>query len=59
MGGSGGRVRDDIQLKQEFFNFLKIYIGFEVLTAVVMKSFIFWGVMSCSQLKVSNIPLKH
>jgi hypothetical protein len=26
--------------------------GFEVLTAVVMKSYIFWDIMQCSLLKV-------
>jgi hypothetical protein len=30
------------------------YIGFEVLTAVVMKSSTFWDIMSCSQLKVNR-----
>jgi hypothetical protein len=28
-------------------------VGFEVLTAVVMKSSIFWDIMSCSPLKVT------
>jgi hypothetical protein len=26
-------------------------MGFEVLAAVIMKSAVFWGIMSCSQLK--------
>jgi hypothetical protein len=33
------------------FNYMQ-YIGFEVLTAVVMKSYIFWDVMSYSLFKV-------
>jgi hypothetical protein len=28
------------------------YVGFEVLTAVVMKNYIFWDIMPYSQLKV-------
>jgi hypothetical protein len=37
------------------------YVGFEVLTAVVMKSSAFWDIVSCSSLKVNQsfggIPL--
>jgi hypothetical protein len=29
------------------------YVGFEVLTAVVMKSTIFWDITPCSLLKVN------
>jgi hypothetical protein len=29
-----------------------IYIEFEILTAVVMKSSVFWGIMQCSLLKI-------
>jgi hypothetical protein len=31
-----------------------IYVGFEVMTAVVMKSYIFWDITSCSLLKVNR-----
>jgi hypothetical protein len=30
-----------------------LYVGFEVLTAVVMKSTIFWDITPCSPLKVT------
>jgi hypothetical protein len=30
------------------------YAGFEILTAVVMKSTIFWDITPCSPLKVSE-----
>jgi hypothetical protein len=30
------------------------FVGFEVLTAVVMKSYIFWDIMLCSPLKVNR-----
>jgi hypothetical protein len=30
------------------------YVGFEVLTAVVMKSYIFWDITSCSPIKVNR-----
>jgi hypothetical protein len=30
------------------------YIIFEVLTMVVMKSFVFWDIMPCSPLKVNK-----
>jgi hypothetical protein len=33
-------------------------VGFEVLTAVVMKSSIFWDITSCSPLKV-NVLEEH
>jgi hypothetical protein len=33
-----------------FFN----YVGFEVITVVVMKSAIFWDIMPCSLLKVNQ-----
>jgi hypothetical protein len=36
------------------FSFFSL-VGFEVLTAVVMKSIIFWDVMPCSPLKVSDV----
>jgi hypothetical protein len=36
----------------------KYNVGFEVLTAVVMKSSIFWDVMPCSPLKV-NVSEEH
>jgi hypothetical protein len=32
-------------------------LGFEVLTAVVMKSSIFWDITPCSQLKASHKAL--
>jgi hypothetical protein len=31
-----------------------VYVGFEVLTAVVIKSSIFWDITSCSPLKVNR-----
>jgi hypothetical protein len=34
-------------------------IGFEVLTAVVMKSDGFWGVVSCGSLRQSDFSEKH
>jgi hypothetical protein len=34
-------------------NFVKL-VGFEVLTAVIMKSYIFWDMMSYSSLKVGQ-----
>jgi hypothetical protein len=40
-----------------FITEIKIYfllVGFEVLTAVVMKSTIFWDIMPCSLLKVNR-----
>jgi hypothetical protein len=33
---------------------LSSFIGFEVLTAVVMKSIIFWDITSCNPLKVNR-----
>jgi hypothetical protein len=30
------------------------YVGFEVLTAVVMNSSVFWDIMPCSPLKVNR-----
>jgi hypothetical protein len=37
----------------EDWNWVKFYLGFEVLTAVAMKSSIFCDITSCSQLKVN------
>jgi hypothetical protein len=34
-----------------------IFVGFEVLTAVVMKSTIFWNITPCSPLKVNRRAL--
>jgi hypothetical protein len=34
-------------------------IGFEVLTAVVMKCSIFWDIMPCNPLKVTEVSEKH
>jgi hypothetical protein len=34
-------------------------LGFEVLTAVVMKSSIFWDIMWCCQLKVNRVSEEH
>jgi hypothetical protein len=34
-------------------------IGFEILTAVVMKSAIFWDITPCSPLKVNNVSEEH
>jgi hypothetical protein len=31
-----------------------MYVGFEVLTAVVMKSYIFWDITPCSPFKVNQ-----
>jgi hypothetical protein len=33
---------------------LKVRVGFEVLTAVVTKNFIFWDITPCSSLKVNR-----
>jgi hypothetical protein len=38
----------------EYFTDNKFIVGFEVLTAVVMKSTIFWDIMPCSPLKVNR-----
>jgi hypothetical protein len=32
----------------------KVFVGFEVLTAVVMKSSVFWDITPCSPLKVNR-----
>jgi hypothetical protein len=37
------------------FEIITIYVGFEVLTAVVMKSTVFWDMTPCSPLKLSDI----
>jgi hypothetical protein len=37
-------------LNTDISNYNFICVGFEVLTAVVMKSTIFWGIMLCSPL---------
>jgi hypothetical protein len=37
-----------------FIHILRPYVGFEVLTAVVMKSIIFWDITLCSLLKVNG-----
>jgi hypothetical protein len=33
---------------------MKIFVGFEVLTPVVMKSSVFWDITPCSPLKVNR-----
>jgi hypothetical protein len=35
------------------------YVGFEVLTAVVMKSTIFWGTALCSPFKMNDVSEEH
>jgi hypothetical protein len=35
------------------------YVGFEDLTAVVMKSFIFWDITPCSPLSVTDVLDEH
>jgi hypothetical protein len=35
------------------------YVGFEVLTAVVMQITLFWDIMPCSPLKVTNVSEEH
>jgi hypothetical protein len=32
------------------------FVGFKVLTAVVVKSSIYWDIMACSLLKVNDVP---
>jgi hypothetical protein len=36
-----------------------LLVGFEVLSAVVMKSAIFWDITPCSPLKVRDVPEEH
>jgi hypothetical protein len=38
----------------ELWNIHKDYERFEVLTVVVMKSYIFWNTIPCSQLKINR-----
>jgi hypothetical protein len=38
---------------------VQVYVGFEVLTTVVMKSDIFWDITPCSPLKVTDVSEKH
>jgi hypothetical protein len=42
-----------------FFKGPIVYIGFEVSTAVVMKSFIFWDIRPCSPLKRTDVSDKE
>jgi hypothetical protein len=35
------------------------YVGFQVLTAVIMKSIIFWDITPCSPLKVTDVSGEH
>jgi hypothetical protein len=35
------------------------FVGFEFLTAVVMKSSVFWDVMPCSSVKVNYVLEEH
>jgi hypothetical protein len=35
------------------------YVGFEILTVVVMKNIIFWDIMPCSLLKVNLATCFH
>jgi hypothetical protein len=42
-----------IKLTSESVLTITRYVGFEVLTAVVMKSTIFWDITPCSPLKVN------
>jgi hypothetical protein len=58
IAGNVARTMIDLNEKCEYINFLVIEpkgsvswipnVGFEVFTAVVMKSIIFWDIMSCS-----------
>jgi hypothetical protein len=41
--------------KVDFYEQTTMAVGFEVLTAVVMKSSIFWDITPCSPLKVNPI----
>jgi hypothetical protein len=34
-------------------------IGFEDLTAMVRKSFVFWDIIACSPLKVTDVSEEH
>jgi hypothetical protein len=47
---TGTKLRYSIQESVIWF----FFVGFEVLTAVVMKSSIFWDITSCSPLKVNR-----
>jgi hypothetical protein len=49
MGGLGGPQNPSERRGEE-----KDLVGFEVLTAVVMKNTIFWDITSCSTLKVNR-----
>jgi hypothetical protein len=49
VGWKTGEPGFDTQWGQIFF-----YVGFEVLTAVVMKNTIFWDITPCSPLKVNR-----
>jgi hypothetical protein len=44
----GGRVRYKLLLKES-----SIFVGFEVLTVMVMNSSLFWDITSCSPLKIN------
>jgi hypothetical protein len=38
---------------------IDIVVGFEVITAVVMKCPIFWDITPCSPLKVTDVSEEH
>jgi hypothetical protein len=47
-------------MKRKFSVNRNIYVEFEVLTAVTMKSYIFWCVTPCSPIKVNSVsPRLH
>jgi hypothetical protein len=35
------------------------FIGFELLTAVFLKSSVFWAIMSCSALKINDVSEEY
>jgi hypothetical protein len=43
----------------KLYKVLSNHVRFEVLTAVVMKSFVFWDIMLCSPLKVTSVSEEH
>jgi hypothetical protein len=50
-------VDEHMQVTNLFLNnFIKMdnFLGFEILTAVIMKNSIFWDTMPCSPLKVNQ-----
>jgi hypothetical protein len=52
-------IRKDNNLNINFNENVKSHVGYEVLTAVVVKSCVFWKIMWCSPLKVKDVSEEH